>query len=262
MMPTWTYVKSKTGVYVNLFVGSRIHVGEVAGTKVEMVQKTNYPWSGSIAITVNPEQARTFSVYVRVPNRSTSKLYTDSPTVRGLKRLAVNGKAITPDIQKGYAVVTRVWKAGDRIEVELPMEPQRVVADNRIKDDLGSVALKYGPLIYNVEAADNRDIAQKLGHDPLVVEWKPNLLGGVMAITGKWKDGSALLAIPNYARMNRVGPPPEYPGRTAVNYAPGATVNAGVATVPATGAAKIENAAQPNNKASRRSASIQSKVWI
>jgi len=136
------------------------------------------------------------------------------------------------------------------------------VADRRIKDDLGSVALKYGPLVYNVETADNQDITQKLGEDPLVVEWKPNLLGGVMAITGKWKDGSALLAIPNYARMNRVGPPPEYPGRTGVNYAPGATVNTGAATVPAAAAAKIDNAAQPNSQANRRSANIQSKVWI
>ncbi len=60
-----------------MFVGSRIHVGKVAGTEVEMVQKTEYPWKGAIAITVNPEEARTFSVYVRIPNRSVSKLYTD-----------------------------------------------------------------------------------------------------------------------------------------------------------------------------------------
>ena len=42
-------------------------------------------------------------------------------------------------------------------------------------------------------------------------EWRPDLLGGVMVITGKWQDGSPMLAIPNYARMNRVGAPPEYP---------------------------------------------------
>jgi len=136
------------------------------------------------------------------------------------------------------------------------MEPQRVVADSRIKADLGSVALKYGPLVYNVETADQQDIDQKLGDEPLVVEWKPNLLGGVMAITGKWNDGSAMLAIPNYARMNRVGPPPEYPGRTGINYAPGATVNAGVAP----GAAKHGNAAQPDRNP--RHSSVQSKVWI
>ena len=74
-------------------------------------------------------------MYVRIPNRTTSKLYTDSPPISGVKRFAVNGQAVTPNIRKGYAVVTREWKAGDRIELELPMEPQRVVADERIKAD-------------------------------------------------------------------------------------------------------------------------------
>src|SRR5207253_2438594 len=135
----------------NMFVGSRIHVGQVAGTGVEVIQKTNYPWSGSVSITVNPEQAKTFSMYVRIPNRTTSKLYTDSPQVHGVKSFSLNGQAMTPKIQKGYAVIKREWKAGDRIELELPMEPQRVVPDERIAADRGTVALKYGPLVYNVE---------------------------------------------------------------------------------------------------------------
>jgi len=177
--------------------------------------------------------------------------------VRGLKRLAVNGKAITPEIEKGYAVVTREWKAGDRIELELPMEPQRVAADSRIKADVGSVALKYGPLVYNVETADNQDIDQKLGDDPISVEWKPNLLGGVMAITGMWKDGTAMLAIPNYARMNRVGPPPEYPGRTEINYAPGATASAGTGSL-----ARNKKADNADGHAAQRVTGVQSKVWI
>ena len=172
MIPTWTYVKDSTGLYVNMFVGSRIHVGKVAGTDVEMVQKTDYPWNGAVSITVNPEEAKTFSVYVRIPDRTTSKLYTESPAVRGVKRFAVNGEQVTPKIQKGYAVVTREWKPGDRIELELPMEPQRVVADARIKADDGLVALKYGPFIYNAEAADNQNIHSKLGAAPLRTEWR------------------------------------------------------------------------------------------
>ena len=178
MIPTWTYVKDKTGLYVNMFVGSRIKVGQVAGTDVEMVQKTDYPWKGSVSITVNPEQAKTFSVYVRIPNRTTSKLYTDSPVVSGVKSFAVNGQEMTPKIRKGYAVVTREWKAGDRIELELPMEPQRVVADQRIKADAALVALKYGPLVYNVETPDNQNIDRKIGDAPLRTKWQPDLLGG------------------------------------------------------------------------------------
>lgn len=211
MIPTWTYVKSKDGLYVNMFVGSRINVGQVAGTNVEMVQKTEYPWHGAVSITVNPEESKTFSVYVRIPDRTTSKLYMESPSIRGVKRFAVNGQVLTPTIIKGYAVVTREWKPGDRIEFELPMEPQRVTADSRIKADAGLAALKYGPLVYNVETADNKAIDRKLGDAPLKAEWRPDLLEGVIAITGQWQDGAPMLAVPNYARMNRVGPPPEYP---------------------------------------------------
>jgi len=211
MIPTWAYVKSKQGLYVNMFVGSRVQVGQIAGTSVEVLQKTDYPWRGAVSITVNPEEAKTFSVYVRIPDRHTSKLYTGSPRLQGVKRFAVNGQEQVPIMQKGYAVVTREWQPGDRIELELPMEPQRVDADSRIKADLGLVALQYGPLIYNVENADNKSIHRKLSDEPLRAEWRPDLLDGIMVITGTWQDGSPMLAVPNFARMNRVGPPPEYP---------------------------------------------------
>ena len=275
MMPTWAYVKSKDALYVNMFVGSRIHVGEVAGTKVEMIQKTDYPWNGSVAITVNAEQAKAFSVYVRIPNRHTSKLYTESPSIQGFTRFTVNGRLLAPRIEKGYAVVTREWKAGDRIEIELPMEPQRVVADERIRADLGSVALKYGPLVYNVETADHQEIDQPLGDSPLKAEWRPDLLGGVMVLTGRWKDGSPMLAVPNYARMNRVGSPPEYPGDPDVDYAPGATTSTGGTTAssttrtaaPPTPAIVTANRGAGNTtpaEGGRRGSGprIESKVWI
>jgi uncharacterized protein len=211
MVPTWTYLKSRNALYVNMFVGSRIHVGEVAGTNLEVVQKTEYPWHGAISITLNPEETRNFSLFIRIPDRTTSKLYQGSPAVHGVKRFAVNGQEVKPAIQKGYAVVTRDWKRGDRIDLELPMEPQRVQADKRIQADGDLVALKYGPLIYNVETADNGNLERKLGDGPLTPEWRPDLLGGVMVITGRWHDGSPFMAIPNFARMNRVGPAPDYP---------------------------------------------------
>jgi uncharacterized protein len=110
------------------------------------------------------------------------------------------------------------------------MEPQRVHADTQIKADLDAVALKYGPLIYNVETADRQNIAQQLGDGQLKAEWRPHLLEGTVVITGTWNDGSPMVAIANYARMNRVGPPAEYLGDTNVNYAPGATTSNGTVT--------------------------------
>jgi hypothetical protein len=208
MMPTWAYVRGDDGIYVNLFVGSTINVGKVAGTGVEMVQKTEYPWKPAVSIEVNPASETEFTVYVRVPNRRTSELYKEVPEVQGLKSISVNGGAVEPAIVNGYAVIRRMWKKGDRIDLELPMAIQKVVADPKVAADSGRVALRYGPLLYNVEAADNGSIAGRIGAGPLRLEWANGLLGGVMTIRGQWADGTPLVAIPNYARMNRVSPTP------------------------------------------------------
>ncbi|MBO9618459.1 MAG: glycoside hydrolase family 127 protein [Niabella sp.] len=203
MLPTWTYVRGDDGFYVNMYVGSTINVDKVAGTNVEVVQKTDYPWSGKINMTINPEQSREFTVYVRVPNRSTSALYRAVPQVQGFKFISVNGKTILPKISNGYVAIRRVWKKGDHIDLELPMEIQRVTADKRIVADKNKVALRYGPLVYNIESAD-QDITKKISNKPLKLQWRPDFLRGVMTINGAWADGSPLLAVPNYSRMNRV----------------------------------------------------------
>jgi DUF1680 family protein len=119
--------------------------------------------------------------------------------------LAVNGKAVKPSIEKGYAVLNREWKAGDKVELVLPLKPQRIKASPKIKADVGRVALRYGPLIYNFESVDqNLDVVLS-PTAPLTTEWKPDLLDGVMVIRSTANDGSPLLAIPNYARLNRGG---------------------------------------------------------
>ncbi len=207
MLPTWMYAKSPDSICVNLFAGSTVSVGEVAGTDVQLVQTTDYPWSGSVALTVNPAAPRSFSVRIRVPNRNVSALYTALHLTRParLVSLAVNGQPVVPVMDQGYAVVTRTWQAGDKVELVLPMEVTRVKADNRVAADAGRVALRYGPLIYNLESVDqNLDRVLAPGA-ALTTEWRPDLLGGVRVITGAFADGSPLTAIPNYARLNRGG---------------------------------------------------------
>ena len=212
-MPSWMYSKAPDGIYVNLFVGSTLTLDNVAGVNVEMVQKTNYPWDGKVAITVNPATPQRFTVRVRVPNRNVSELYTSTPNADGITSLAVNASTVKPTIERGYAGITRIWKAGDTIELELPMRIQRVRASDAVLSDRGKVALRYGPLVYNIERADVQDVAKVLPPDaPLTTEWRGDLLGGVTVIKGTFADGSAMVAIPNYARMNREpAPPPAAP---------------------------------------------------
>lgn len=217
MLPTWMYAKDADGVYVNLFVGSAVTVEGVAGTDVELVQETGYPWKGKVAIMVNPAQEKAFSVHVRVPRRTVSALYRAAPEADGVSALSVNGTAVRPDVRNGYAVITRTWRKGDRIEVEVPLRVQRIHADERVVANRGRVALKYGPLVYTFEEAD-MDIRQALPADaPLTAEWREDFLGGVNVITGRCADGGPLTAIPYFARLNRVEPTyePRRPERPA-----------------------------------------------
>jgi DUF1680 family protein len=205
MVPTWTYVKDDDGIYVNLFIGSTIKVSGLAGIDVEIVQKTDYPWSGKIWMTINPAEERQFAIRVRSPNRSVSELYSSEPNSDGIESLAVNGEPIDPKIENGYAVIRRTWKRGDTIDLVLPMKVQRIKSIDAVEANQGQVALRCGPLIYNIEAADgNKQDAALAADTELTTEWLPDLLGGVMVIKGQFADGSPLMAIPNFARNNRV----------------------------------------------------------
>ena len=203
MIPTWTYVKSDDGIFVNLYIGSSINIEKVAGTDVEIVQKTDYPWKGEVSITINPDRSENFTVHLRVPNRETSDLYKPVPEVNSIRSLAVNGEAVTVNPVNGYIPITREWKKGDKIDLVLPMAVQQLTADERIEADRNMVALRFGPLIYNVEKVDDQDLNKTIGNDPLITEWRPDMFGGIMTIKGKWADGSQLLAVPNYIRLNR-----------------------------------------------------------
>jgi len=169
---------------------------------------------------VNPAAPKRFAIRIRVPNRDVSSLYRSNPSANGIRSLAVNGTRLTPEIANGYATIVRTWKPGDRIDLELPLIPQRVYASERVEADNGRVALRYGPLVYNIERVD-QDITGALPvAAPLKTDWRPDLLKGVTVITARFADGSALTAIPNYARYNRnppappyVPPPPQTPGQ-------------------------------------------------
>ena len=67
------------------------------------------------------------------------------------------------------------------------------------------MALRRGPLVYNIESADQNVESVLAPDSPLATEWQAGLLGGVEVIKGTFSDGKPLQAIPNYARLNRGG---------------------------------------------------------
>ena len=190
MLPTWMYAKSPDAVYVNLFAASRVKIPGVAGTTVELAQETDYPRSGKVALTVTPGAARRFRLHVRMPDWNASGLYRTEPAARSAPVVRVNGVAAKAAARNGYAVLDRTWKTGDRVEFEAAVQPARVRPSAKVEALKGRVALRHGPLIYNIEARD-QELGKALpAKAALRAEWRGGPRGGGGARRGGGAGGT------------------------------------------------------------------------
>lgn len=205
----------KDTLYLNHFVDSEVVIPQLAGTRLRVRQETQYPWHGKVTLTLYPDQSSNFACKLRIPDRTESDLYTVVPDLHNQFKVRVNDKVLSPPMEQGYIVLQRTWHAGDKIELMLPLEVQRVYCDERVEANRGRVALIRGPLVYNIETVDHDVATHDLILPPntnLRAVWKSNLLEGIMTIEGvakvrgkEDKRTTKLLAIPNYVRLNRGG---------------------------------------------------------
>ena len=115
-------------------------------------------------------------------------LYTFTETASAKPSFKINGKSVTPMHGNGYATFNRVWKPGDKVEVEFPMDIRRIRAHENAEDDRGKLAIERGPVVYCLEGIDQADTTVFNKYIPadakLATSFEPGLLGGVQTITG------------------------------------------------------------------------------
>lgn len=222
-LPGYVYATRGNDIYVNLFVQSDAKF-DVNRNRLEIKQKTNYPWDGNILIDVSPEKPAAYDFYIRIPGWALNdavpgNLYDFVDRDQDKLKILVNGTAVNYEMKNGYAVINKVWKKGDNISLIFDMQIERVVANSRVEADRGKVALQRGPIVYCAEAADYQSknvfniVIDK--ETKLNAEYKSDFLGGVEIITGEAKavsidkEGKRQLAkqkftaIPYYAWNNR-----------------------------------------------------------
>lgn len=205
-MPSYIYAYQGDNIYVNLFIGSEVRIPIDKNNSVRLKQLTSYPWHGAVSIQVNPDKAGTFSIKVRIPGWAQG---TENPyglyqsNLKAPVKLKVNQKDILLRIVDGYAEISREWKKGDHIELELPMQPRLITASEAVKDLRGQVALASGPVIYCFEDADNPELPTLTlqPQTPLELSHDNDLLHGVNII--KCQSKIPAKAIPYYAVANR-----------------------------------------------------------
>ena len=219
----YIYAKSDDAIYVNLFVGSNTAIPLKSGN-VGVRMETNYPWDGKIKIIIDPARKSRFNLYLRIPGwsqgqTSTSNLYNFPDFASTAVYLKVNGKDEPVSAQNGYLVINREWNKGDIVEYELPMQTNKVIAREELKQDSNRIAIQRGPVVYCIEGADNNGKAWNLIVPPNtkfeIIDYKVldepvKALTAEVPVVSVGEDGVSLktekkkiIAIPYYTWANR-----------------------------------------------------------
>jgi DUF1680 family protein len=131
--PLNLYFQDARGVYVNLYAGSELR-WKPNGVPVKLSQKTAYPEAELIQFRVEAEAPVEFSLRLRIPG------WLERPA-----RIAVNGRPARVKADRGtFAVLTRRWRAGDTVDLELPFSSRTIAIEERAPD---TVAAMRGPVM-------------------------------------------------------------------------------------------------------------------
>ena len=192
----WAYGLADDAVWVHLYGGSRLQT-EVAGGALVLTQETDYPWDGTIVITLREAPSEPFTLHLRVPGWAQGA----ELEVAGAPVAAAPGT---------YVAVRRHWQAGDRVTLTLPLHAELVTAHPRLEQDRNQAAVVRGPVVYCLEAVDlaagserdqtgARSLPAERRHHPHgtpldeihlprdfapAAHYEPDLLGGIAVLEG------------------------------------------------------------------------------
>mgnify|MGYP000366362908 FL=1 len=140
----YAYSVGKNEIYVNLYGDNTLTTKLDGIGEITLAQETDYPWNGNIAINVKKLKGKkNFTLKLRIPS-----------WCNGAK-IMVNGEAVNADVKsETYASITRTWKKGDMVTLEMPMETKLIEANPLVEECRGQVAIQRGPIIYCLESND------------------------------------------------------------------------------------------------------------
>ena len=187
----YIYASSDDALWVNLYIGNtgQIRIGE---TDILLTQETDYPWDGSVKLTISTSQPLEKEIRLRIPNWC--KTYD----------LSINGKRINVSEEKGYAVI-KDWKSQDVIALDMDMPVEIVAADPHVKENFGKRVIQRGPLVYCMEEIDNPEYFDQIQLSPSTTfqtAFVSDILNGIKTIKTNGRAQSATF-IPYYAWDNR-----------------------------------------------------------
>ncbi|WP_165228775.1 glycoside hydrolase family 127 protein [Aquisphaera insulae] len=173
----YAYAVGDKSLWVNLYIQGSTKV-DVDGHKVKLDVTTEYPWDGDVRFKFTLDQPAKFDLRLRLPSWCSDAKVS----------IGENGATtLDPGTDRGYLVVSREWKTGDTVRLNMKMPVVQVAANPNVEADTGRLAFQRGPLVYCVEAADNESGLDSLfvpRGTELKAEKAADVLGGVVVLRG------------------------------------------------------------------------------
>lgn len=185
----YLYATSEDALWVNLYIGSSARIS-LDGNQLELIQVTDYPWSGKVHFEVKVDKPFTTTFKFRIPGWC--KHYT----------LSYNGEVQQGKTALGYVSLERNWHNGDIVELNMDMPVEMVAADSRVKENVDKRAIQRGPLVYCLEEKDNPKMDNALIEPTMQFVTKSNNLLNVIEINGTMGD-QTMTFVPYYVWDNR-----------------------------------------------------------
>jgi DUF1680 family protein len=173
------YSTNSDGIYVHLYDNSEMNWHLHDGTELKVQQKTDYPWSGDVKITVSPATPSEFAMFVRIPGWSVKN------------SVKVNGKEVDGAKRGEYLAIRRRWAENDTIDLSFDMTTHLLKANPAVTEDRGRVAFQRGPIVFCMEELDQPDHNAEINLADYTVpldgetsmHFEPSLLDGVMVLS-------------------------------------------------------------------------------
>lgn len=172
----YMYSIGKDGLYINTFSSNTLNTRLADGSAVSIEQQTAYPWEGKVVIKIKKAPNKELPIHIRIPGWC------------GKATIQAGGRLMN---EKGgqYKTVTRQWKAGDEIILNMEMPVKMLEANPLVEEARGQVAVKRGPVVYCLESNDLRgkNIFNLVLPVNTVFKPVPEKIdnGNVMALTGE-----------------------------------------------------------------------------
>ncbi|MFF7534156.1 glycoside hydrolase family 127 protein [Streptomyces bobili] len=157
-LPAYLATADDHGLQLHQYADAEIATSLVGGHDVALRVRTDYPSGGTVSVRIDRSSSgRPWTVSLRVP-----------AWTQGATAWLVDPDGARRTVPPGMTEVTRRFRPGDEIRLELPVRPRWIRADPRVDAVRGTVAVQRGPLVYCAESVDLPG-----GHDVEVIRVDP-----------------------------------------------------------------------------------------